>query len=130
MLTILFVSFINISPFYHYHHTHFGFDSETEGMVYSDIFKSDDHHHNDFEGVSLEKSEEHAHSLKFEYVKSTRTVYDILPDKTTEIFSLIEYPETEEKDFIQLISPENFCHFELLREKYVQSATNLSPPVV
>ena len=128
VISILYVKFFLISPFFHHHHEE-EFANVERTIFHSHLFSqySDNQNSNDPSQHTVEE-ENHYHLVPLNltgFISPLRTQQLI---QLYDFYSIQIYPQDiSEKEIIKPVS--NNLVIQLQWEKYVHSATNVSPPL-
>ena len=127
-LLVIYVNSFFFSPYIHHHHDAQSFDEVV--ILHSHIFDSheEDHDHSEEEN-HLEKDSSHEHlayNTAFKFIRIAKTLSNILSYET---YSIVDYqsktPTCESETRIVTDLPSKL-HW----ERYIYTASNLSPPLV
>ncbi|MCF6269978.1 MAG: hypothetical protein L3J41_09715 [Melioribacteraceae bacterium] len=137
LLSLFYVNLFFLSPHVHHHHSDnedlhshpHSVSGEKSEIIHTHLFYDSDNLHSKESDNHYHNEENHSSYLfQANYVSSLKAFRDLLPSLNIDFYSIVEYSIKERE--ISVIDTPTISGFSKLQwNKYVQSATNLSPPL-
>lgn len=127
LLSLFYANFFFLSPFFHYHNSDTNISHGQSNVIHSHFFK--DNLHTEESNSHFEDENHHSHFSQNNYIYSSTISRDIQSSVIIDFYTTLDYSKIELE--ISAIDKYPLYHFsESQWEKYVQSATNVSPPLL
>ena len=129
LLSFFYLNFFFLSPYFHHHHPESESPQEKKETVHTHLFSDLDHNsHTEEADHHLDDENHHSHLFQNNLVNITAPSRELETALNIGFYYTVEYSiQFEEVSLINRDFKEPFSQFQW--EKYVHSATNVSPPL-
>ena len=126
LFSLFYANFFFLSPFFHYHNSDTNVSHGQSNVIHSHFFN--DNPHTEDSDTHFEDENHHSHFSQSNYIYSSTKYRDIQSPVIIEFRTTLDYSNIELE--ISSIDKHPLDHDSQSQwEKYVQSATNVSPPL-
>jgi len=126
LLSFIYANFFFLSPFFHHHHSDPDISQEQSNIVHSHLFNENPH--SEESDSHFEDENHHSHFSQNNYIISFTKYRDIQPSEIIIFYSNLEYSKID-LEISALNKLPLDCFSESQWDKYVHTATNVSPPL-
>ena len=126
LLSLFYANFFFLSPFFHYHNSDTNISHGQNNIIHSHFFN--DNPHTEDSDTHFEDENHHSHFSQNNYIYSSANSREIQSSVIIDFYTTLDYSKIELE--ISAIDKHPLVSYSKAQwEKYVHSATNISPPL-
>lgn len=129
LLSLFYVNFFFLAQYFHHHHSESETSQEKSEIIHSHLFTDFNSPYSEESHSHYGDENHHSHLNQNNYVNSLKPSRNLHPDLDIDFYSILEYSIIDRENFtMDMPTIDGVSKLQL--DKYVHSATNISPPLI